>query len=67
LELTLQLPYRANQEEYAEISIWLQNCLAEPKMQELIQTYFELKLKLPTTPVGLLRTSLVKQLYELKI
>jgi hypothetical protein len=67
LELALQLPYRANQEQYVDFSSWLQDCLAEPKMQELIQTYFNLKLKLPTTPVGPLRTSLVEQLYGLKI
>jgi hypothetical protein len=67
LELALQLPYRANQEQYVDFGSWLQDCLAEPKMQELIQTYFDLKLKLPTTPVGPPRTSLVKQLYWLKI
>jgi hypothetical protein len=67
LELALQLPYRVNQEQYVDFSSWLQNCLAEPKMKELIQTYFDLKLKLPTTPVGPLRTSLVEQLYGLKI
>jgi hypothetical protein len=48
----LQLPYRANQEQYVDLGSWLQNCLAEPQMQELIQTYFDLKLKLSTTPVG---------------
>jgi hypothetical protein len=67
LELALQLPYQANQEQYVDFSSWLQDCLAAPKMQELIQTYFELKLKLSTTPVGPLRTSLVEQLYGLKI
>jgi hypothetical protein len=67
LELALQLPYRANQEQYVDFSSWLQDCLVEPKMQELIQTYFDLKLKLSTTPIGPLRTSLVEQLYELKI
>jgi hypothetical protein len=67
LKLTLQLPYRADQEHYVQFATWLKTCLAEPKMQELIQTYFDLKLKLPTTPVGPLRTSLVEQLYELKI
>lgn len=67
LELALQLPYRANQEQYVDFGSWLQDCLVVPKMQELIQTYFELKLKLPTTPVGPLRTSLVEQLYGLKI
>jgi hypothetical protein len=36
-------------------------------MQELKQTYFDLKLKLPITPVGTLRTSLVEQLYGLNI
>jgi hypothetical protein len=36
LELALQLPYRANQKQYSEFASWLQNCLAEPKMQELI-------------------------------
>lgn len=67
LELALQLPYRANQEQYVDFGSWLQDCLVEPKMQELIQTYFDLKLKLSNTPVGPLRTSLVEQLYELKI
>ena len=67
LELALQLPYRADQEQYAQFATWLQTCLAEPKMQDLIQTYFDLKLKLSTTPVGQLRTSLVEQLYGLKI
>ncbi len=67
LELALQLPYRANQEQYGDFSSWLQECLADPKMQELIQTYFDLNLKLSTTPVGPLRTSLVEQLYGLKI
>ncbi len=67
LPLALQLPYRANQEQYVDFSSWLQDCLAEPKMQELIQTYFDLKLKLSTTAVGQLRTSLVEQLYGLKI
>jgi hypothetical protein len=67
LELALQLPYRANQEQYVDFGSWLQDCLAETKMQELIQTYFDLKLKLPTTPVGPLRTSLVEQLFVLKI
>lgn len=67
LELALQIPYRANQEQYSEFATWLQNSLAEPKMQELIQTYFDLNIKLSTTPVGPLRTSLVDQLYGLKI
>ncbi len=67
LKLALQLPYRANQEQYVDFSSWLQDCLVEPKMQELIQTYFDLKLKLSTTPVGQLRTSLVEQLFILKI
>jgi hypothetical protein len=67
LELALQLPYRANQEQYVDFSSWLQECLADPQMQELIQTYFDLKLKLSTTPTGPLRTSLVEQLYGLKI
>lgn len=67
LELALQLPYRANQEQYVDFGSWLQDCLEEPKMQELIQTYFDLKLKLSNTPVGPLRTSLVEQLYVLKI
>lgn len=67
LELALQLPYRANQEQYVDFGSWLQDCLEEPKMQELIQTYFDLKLKLSNTPVGPLRTSLVEQLYGLKI
>jgi hypothetical protein len=67
LELALQLPYRANQEQYVDFSSWLQDCLVEPKMQEVIQTYFDLKLKLPTIPIGPTRTSLVEQLYELKI
>ena len=67
VELALQLPYRANQEQYAEFAQWLQNCLAEPKMQELIQTYFDLNIKLSTTPVGPLRTALVEQIYGLKI
>jgi hypothetical protein len=67
LELALQLPYRANQDQYGDFSSWLQECLADPQMQELIQTYFDLKLKLSTTPVGQLRTSLVEQLYGLKI
>lgn len=67
LELGLQIPYRADQEQYAQFATWLQTCLAEPKMQDLIQTYFDLKLKLSTTPVGQLRTSLVEQLYGLKI
>jgi hypothetical protein len=61
LELALQLPYRANQEQYIDFGSWLQNCLAESQMQELIQTYFELYLKLSTTPVGPLRNSLVEQ------
>lgn len=67
LELALQLPYRVNQEQYVDFGSWLQDCLEEPKMQELIQTYFDLKLKLSNTPVGPLRTSLVEQLYGLKI
>jgi hypothetical protein len=67
LELALQLPYRANQEQYVDFGFWLQDCLEEPKMQELIQTNFDLKLKLSNTPVGPLRTSLVEQLYGLKI
>ncbi len=67
LELALQLPYRANQEQYVDFGSWLQDCLVEPKMQELIQTYFDLKLKLSNTPVGPLRTSLVEQLHGLKI
>ena len=67
VELALQLPYRADQEQYAQFATWLQTCLAEPKMQDLIQTYFDLKLKLSTTPVGPLRNSLVEQLYGLKI
>lgn len=67
LELALQLPYRANQEQYVDFGSWLQDCLEEPKMQELIQTYFDLKFKLSNTPVGPLRTSLVEQLYGLKI
>jgi len=67
LELALQLPYRANQEQYVDFSSWLQDCLVEPKMQELIQTYFDLKLKISSTLVGPLRTSLVEQLYGLKI
>lgn len=65
--LAMQLPYRANQEQYAEFATWLQNCLAEPKMQELIQTYFELNIKLSNTPVGPLRTALVEQLYGINI
>lgn len=67
LQLALQLPYRANQEQYVDFSSWLQDCLVEPKMQELIQTFFDLNLKLSTTPVGPLRTLLVEQLYGLKI
>jgi hypothetical protein len=67
LELALQLPYRANQEQYIDFGSWLQDCLADSKMQELIQTYFDLKLKLSTTPVGPLRTSLVEKFYGLKI
>ena len=67
VELALQLPYRADQEQCAQFATWLQTCLAEPKMQDLIQTYFDLKLKLPITPVGTLRTSLVEQLYGLNI
>ena len=67
LELALQLPYQANQEQHVDFRSWLEDCLAEPKMQELIQTYFDLKLKLSTTPTGPLRTSLVEQLYGLKI
>jgi hypothetical protein len=67
LELALRLPYRANQEQYAEFASWLQICLAEPQIQELIQTYFDIQLKLSTTPVGPLRTTLVEQLYGLKI
>jgi hypothetical protein len=67
LELALQLPYRVNQEHHGDFSSWLQDCLVEPKMQDLIQTYFELYLKLSTTPVGPLRNSLVEQLYGLKI
>ncbi len=67
LELALQLPYRANQENYVDFASWLQICLAEPKIQELIQTYFDLKLKLCITIVGPPRTSLVEQLYGLKI
>jgi hypothetical protein len=67
LELALQLPCRANQEQYVDFSSWLQDCLVEPKMQELIQTYFDLKLKISSTLVGPLRTSLVEQLYGLKI
>lgn len=67
VELALQLPYRADQEQYAQFATWLQTCLAEPKMQELIQIYFDLKLKVSTTPVGPLRTLLVEQLYRLKI
>jgi hypothetical protein len=67
LDLALQLPYRVNQEQYGDFSSWLQECLADPKMQELIQTYFDLKLKLRTTPIGPLRTALVNQLYGLKI
>jgi hypothetical protein len=67
LDLALQLPYRANQEQHVDFSSWLQECLAEPNMQELIQTYFDLKLMLPITPVGTLRTSLVEQLYGLNI
>ncbi len=66
-ELALQLPYRADQEQFSEFATWLQTCLAEPKIQELIQTYFELNIKLSDTPVGPLRTSLVEQLYGLKI
>jgi tetratricopeptide (TPR) repeat protein len=67
LELALQLPYRADQEVYSAFTSWLQDCLVVPKMQELIQTYFDLKLKLSTTPIGPKRTSLVEQLYGLKI
>jgi hypothetical protein len=67
LKLALKLPYRANQEQYVDFGSWLQTCLAEPKMQELIQICFDLKLKLSTSPVGPLRTSLVEQLYGLKI
>jgi hypothetical protein len=67
LELALQLPYRVNQEQYVDFASWLQDYLAEPKMQELIQTYFDLKLKISTTPVGPLRISLVEKLYGLKI
>jgi hypothetical protein len=67
LQLAMQLPYRANQEQYVDFGSWLQDCLAEPKMQELIQTYFDLRLKLSTTPVGPLRTALVEKLYGLKI
>ena len=67
LELALQLPYRANQDQYVDFGSWLQDCLVEPKMQELIQIYFDLNLKLSNTPVGPLRTSLVEQLYGLKI
>jgi hypothetical protein len=67
LELARQLPCRANQEQYGDFSSWLQECLADLKMQELIQTYFGLKLKLSTTPTGPLRTSLVEKLYGLKI
>lgn len=67
VELALQLPHRANQEQYADFATWLKTCLAEPQMQELIQIYFDLKLKLSTTPVGPLRTLLVEQLYRLKI
>lgn len=66
LELALQLPYRANQEQHVDFRSWLEDCLAEPIMQELIQTYFDLKLKLFTTPIGPLRTLLVEQLYGLK-
>jgi hypothetical protein len=32
LESALQLPYRANQEQYVDFSSWLQDCLAEPQM-----------------------------------
>jgi hypothetical protein len=67
LELALQLPFRADQEQYAQFATWLQTCLADPKIQELIQTYFNLKLKLSTAPTGPLRTSLVEKLYGLKI
>jgi hypothetical protein len=67
LELALQLPYRADQEVYSAFASWLQDCLVVPKMQELIQTYFDLNLKLSNAPVGPLRTSLVEQLYGLKI
>jgi hypothetical protein len=67
LELALQLPYRINQEHHGDFSSWLQDCLVEPKMQDLLHTYFDLKLKLSSTPVETLRTSLVEQLYRLKI
>jgi hypothetical protein len=67
VKLALQLPYRANQEKYTDFASWLETCLAEPKMKELIQTYFELNIKLSTTPVGLLRTALVEKLNGLKI
>ncbi|MEY2669710.1 MAG: hypothetical protein RLZZ577_26 [Bacteroidota bacterium] len=32
LESALQLPYRANQEQYVDFSSWLQDCLTEPQM-----------------------------------
>jgi hypothetical protein len=67
LELALQLHYRVNQEQHGDFRSWLQDCLAEPIMQDLIQTYFDLKLKLSTTPIGPMRTSFVEQLYGLKI
>jgi hypothetical protein len=67
VELAQKLPFRANQGQYAELASWLQNCLAEPKMQELIQTYLDLMLKLSTTHVGPLRTALVEKLSGLKI
>ena len=40
LELALQLPYRANQEQYADFCTWLQDCLVESKMQELIEIVY---------------------------
>jgi uncharacterized ferritin-like protein (DUF455 family) len=52
LELALQLPYRAHELGYSAFASWLQIALAESKMQELIQEYIDIPLKLGTTPVG---------------
>lgn len=56
LELVLQLPCRTHEEVYSAFASWLQIALAEPKMQEFIQEYFDIPLKLGSTPVGPLRT-----------
>ena len=66
LSLALDLPFRANQEQYSEFTNWLQITLAESSMQILNNQYFDFILKLKVTAVCHECTILMRMLPALK-